>query len=1441
MMEENDSFTNNSKCSNVDGKNNNFKRKRSALFNYTEIDRFNQISLNNASYIQEKNCDFGSYNQSIIFDSTYDSFYIEDKENVNDVIKDIIDDIIVAVENNYMLCIQKNDNDFKSKSNNEKNLNLLSSVNKDHNYNIKEAKTEYAKIDVSLHDATLKNQSDKENSLDISPIQLKHNLFNSTHECDMESNVKSYNVFSKFNLSKLFKSDYSLFHDSMGDDFNASPIMFREDLYSSNISNHVIEYNSNSNLHQCHLNLVNKTSLSFFSPTDFYFGTPSVKLLNEDYEFTKKNFNEKQFNESNISTKYLSQCSNSSQDLSTAKCDLNYDLEYNCELHMDIDNNKIDSHDETKLYDYPIFRSDDVFDVQTNLNRTYKSINEASDQSYKNKMKINDAFISGFYFGSQQIPDYLSNNSTISNVITNFHEEYNVECTKPDTSAKSFHNQSTFCKSQIMCDIIDLTQPIFNQHKNDSESTLLVTHPLVSSNTTVQLAENNHMDLDMSSSSDDDSVVFRPSKNDLVKYGVNIEDTKDIASSIFLNDILNSSYEQSDTSNGLNSVKVHNDETFNECNSVLIKNKTIGLLGSSTPQKVAKCQAYKPRLKSTCVLSSSCLFKNINDDQESLINCELSSIDEESDEDENDYRIKHFINCSMKTNSDNDLSSSELSKSINSSIMSSKSVDKSYCSGNNSSYHSITDRTSKFGKRSKSINNENSNPKIKEFLSKVLSSKMDSDEKKKNRSYLSNGSNKLNIMNLSTTELNNLHDIKIKGLSDEEDTEEKKIVCPDIPLVVSESLNVNKVLGKKAASNINLNAMGDKALSTYHAQQILIFDVLEMLHKSLESRPTADIFLDDPQGLNLPLMEHQKHAIAWLMWRESQIPHGGILADDMGLGKTLTMISLILKDSKTNPGRNYQSVSNDIDRNKLVNGGTLIVCPASLINQWEFEVLTKLKTNTLNIIQYYGSNKNLTEKNLLEKDIVITSYQKVMWDYKIKDYSPLFKIKWKRIILDEAHVIRNYKSQTSFSVCSLSSIYRWAITGTPIHNKEADFFTLLKFIGCHPFDDWNIWKRWVDNNDEAGKHRLSLLANVLMLRRTKIELAKLTSFRIPCKSFHVVPVKLCKEEKEVYEQLLQFSSTLFEKYLTDKAKRENFIYNDDYHINKNRKYLDVLEAKHGKDNVFKGHPELQKLFQQLKNIEVVQTYHFIVLLLRLRQICCHPCLIKGKIDKREFIKNEGIENRYIKDLGKFNLDEEKKLFDKKSDVIHESKIFEESWLSSKIKAVCEFVQDKVLNTDDKAIIVSQWPSMLYLIENQLSKYNVNMVMYSGAVPVKARSKLVNEFNNLHSGPKIMLLSLTAGGVGLNLVAANHLFLVDIHWNPQLEVQACDRIYRVGQMKPVNIYKFVCTDTIEMSIQALQNAKLEIAENLFNGTNKVAASKISLNDLMEIFKVKSFIY
>ncbi|VVC40113.1 Hypothetical protein CINCED_3A018495 [Cinara cedri] len=664
-------------------------------------------------------------------------------------------------------------------------------------------------------------------------------------------------------------------------------------------------------------------------------------------------------------------------------------------------------------------------------------------------------------------------------------------------------------------------------------------------------------------------------------------------------------------------------------------------------------------------------------------------------------------------------------------------------------------------------------------------------------------------------------------------SEERIDQTPSTTLDFPRPLNINPLI-KKAAANVDINAMGSKAYSTYRAQQAMTMDVLHSLHKSLETCPPSNILADDPQGLKVELMDHQKHAIAWLMWREGQKPHGGILADDMGLGKTLTMIALVLKSSEMKEEEESSDSDNSIQDSirNTIKGGTLIICPASLISQWENEIKSKVRPRLLDVFQHYGPNRETSARRLARKDIVISTYNVIMWDHKKANNSPLFQIKWNRIILDEAHTIRNYKSQTSVAVSELCGINKWALSGTPIHNKEADFYALLKFIKCRPFDDWAVWKRWIGNNDDAGKNRLALLVKTLLLRRTKAELTETTSFELPTKNIHTINVEFVKEEKEVYEKVLLFSSTLFASYLCEKAEKENAI-DYGFPVANKTKYLHQQDLN---NDIFQDHPELDKLFKQLKNNTHIQAHHILVLIMRLRQLCCHPCLMKSMLEN-ETLQIDGIQDtgdlEIINTMSRMSIG--MPIVENHTSTIS-NPIFKDSWVSSKIKSVCDMVNEKVLNTDDKAVIVSQWPSVLLLVDKRLKTYNVETAMFSGAIPVPKRNKIIDEFTKSKRGPKILLLSLTAGGVGLNLVAANHLFLVDIHWNPQLEAQACDRIYRVGQTKPVNVYKFICTDTIETSIQKIQSSKLALASNLLGGCSNVEGAKITLDDLKEIFQV-----
>ncbi|KAM9709352.1 LOW QUALITY PROTEIN: transcription termination factor 2 [Menidia menidia] len=643
-------------------------------------------------------------------------------------------------------------------------------------------------------------------------------------------------------------------------------------------------------------------------------------------------------------------------------------------------------------------------------------------------------------------------------------------------------------------------------------------------------------------------------------------------------------------------------------------------------------------------------------------------------------------------------------------------------------------------------------------------------------------------------------------------------------------------------------------------------EAIDHLHKSLESCPDPESEVPDPRGIKVSLLAHQRRALAWLLWRETQNPCGGILADDMGLGKTLTMISLILAQKRKTKEKDEKKEEKEekepdgwiskTDSSVVVSKGTLIICPASLIHHWTREVDRHVKKGLLTVYLYHGAGREKSAKVLADYDLVVTTYSLVSKEIpaqregagesaKDPDHvpprsAPLMRVRWARVVLDEAHNVKNPKVQTSMAVCQLRAGARWAVTGTPIQNNLLDMYSLLKFLRCSPFDEFKLWKAQVDNGSNRGRERLNLLTRSLLLRRTKDQQDSTGKplVSLPSRTCEVHRLKLSEDEQAVYDVVFARSRSTLQNYLkrheeTDASKRNPSTVNP----------FDKVAQEFGLSQ-----PSPASSASQQPSSAV----HILSLLLRLRQCCCHLSLLRKTLDSSE-LQGDGVVLSLEEQLNALSLGPGPSApgpsapgpsapGPQPADTValngtrFPSRLFEDASESTKISALTsQLMAIRDQSDNQKSVIVSQWTSMLGIVGVHLRRMGLRHAVIDGSVSPKRRMDLVEEFNSSPKGPQVMLVSLCAGGVGLNLIGGNHLFLIDMHWNPALEDQACDRIYRVGQQKDVTIHRFVCEGTVEEKISTLQAKKKELAQNVLSGTGSTV-SKLSLADLKIIFGV-----
>ena len=477
-----------------------------------------------------------------------------------------------------------------------------------------------------------------------------------------------------------------------------------------------------------------------------------------------------------------------------------------------------------------------------------------------------------------------------------------------------------------------------------------------------------------------------------------------------------------------------------------------------------------------------------------------------------------------------------------------------------------------------------------------------------------------------------------------------------------------------------------------------------------------------PEGLKATLRNYQVTGIKWLKVLD-QYGFGGILADDMGLGKTIQLLGVL-----------QLYIEEQRKAHKEIKP-SIVVCPSSLTLNWYSEI--KKFTPDLKTLIIRGNAEERKEQisNINKYHLIITSYDLLKRD--TEEYLN-YNYEFKYIIADEAQYIKNNNTQNARAIKSIRADTKYALTGTPIENSLSELWSIFDFIMPGYLYSYKKFKEIyempiVRDENNWAINKLKMLIEPFILRRTK----KAVLTELPDKTISVLNNQMQDEQLKIYLS-----------YLTNAKK----------------------EVKQ----------EIQTNGIERSQIKIL------ALLMRLRQICCHPSL---------FISNYTGE-------------------------------------SSKLNQCVELVKDAVLS-GHKILIFSSYSSMLQIIEKQLSKEKIKYLKLTGQTKVGDRIKLVEEFNN-NDEVKVFLISLKAGGTGLNLIGADMVIHYDPWWNLSAENQATDRTYRIGQKKNVQVYKLITKDSIEERIYELQEKKANLAKTMLS-TEQTFLNKLTREDIMALFE------
>jgi SNF2 family DNA or RNA helicase len=488
--------------------------------------------------------------------------------------------------------------------------------------------------------------------------------------------------------------------------------------------------------------------------------------------------------------------------------------------------------------------------------------------------------------------------------------------------------------------------------------------------------------------------------------------------------------------------------------------------------------------------------------------------------------------------------------------------------------------------------------------------------------------------------------------------------------------------------------------------------------------------LPQPASLRGELRPYQLYGYSWLTFLR-RWGLGACLADDMGLGKTVQTIAMLVRE-KEETGE--------------LPAPTLLVCPTSVVTNWEQEI--RRFGPSLTTLVHQGPDR-LRGEDLVqaagEVDMVLSSYAIVRRDAKTMQ-----AISWLGVVLDEAQNIKNPTAKQTQAVRQLAADFRLALTGTPVENRLSELWSIMHFLNpgylkSRPAFRQDFGLPIERYGDEEATQRLKTMVGPFVLRRMKTD---------P----HVIQDLPDKIETKAYSHLTQEQATLYEAVVQDSLRK-------------------VVES------------------------EGIERRGLVLsMLMQLKQVCNHPVQYLHQADGSEID---------VTDL---------------------------AGRSGKLARLTEMLEE-IISVRDRALIFTQFAEMGHLLHAYLPQVlGCPTQFLHGGVPTKKRDRMVKRFQKDDHRPFIFILSLKAGGTGLNLTRANHVFHFDRWWNPAVEDQATDRAFRIGQTRNVQVHKFVTVGTMEEMIDEMIESKKVLAEAVV-GSGEKWLTELSTNDLREVVRLR----